>query len=798
MGEHSKRIFINTTCGTVAARSDIPMLNPDSLSHTHQKPDSTLQENSEKIVQSFCPNWCENTCRLWAHVKDGRLVKIEPAPYSRPKYHRVCLNGLSYLQVVHSPDRLKYPLKRTGQRGEGKFQRISWDEATDIIAKKFLAVREQYGGQAIAFVRPYGANMAFQGLSGSSYARLASLIGATEPFLEGFLSDMDLGAILSGYPPSMNSDLADWENSKLIIIWASGKDQTYWQEFQFIFDAMEKGAKLIVIDPIFPSAACKADEWIPVRPGTDGALALAMVNVMISKRLYDEEFVAKYTNLPFLVRKDNGRLLREVDIRLTGNPDTYTVWDSVTNSARIADSTDVRPALLGNYDVNGIQCATAFQLLSELVAEQYTPELASEMTGIPAETIRRIAVEYATRKPAAIAMGYRLWPYYHGHLTCRAVHALVALSGYIGVPGGGIKGPGGMGIAAPLNKGPTGYWTTPGGATKFLDARLVYDCVEEGKPWPIRALYSSANFAVTWPNRKRVLEKVIPSLDLVVVPDLFMTDSARYADIVLPVCTIFERTDFASSFQHYEFAWADKAVEPWYESKTDHEIVVEIAKKMGFGKYFSEDPETYVRLMLNSKDPMLEGVTVENMKKGPVRLNLSYPYVGAADRKFPTPSGRIEIYVEKMIEFGEELPLYKEPIEGARSQIAKKYPLTMINKKTRWVTHVSQFAGPIPWLRELDHGEPMLDINPIDARKRGIADNDIVSVFNDRGRIKVKARLNEGIVPGVVNVPPGHWAKSYIEGSLNDLTTDIINPVHQAIFVSNTSFFECAVEVRKV
>jgi molybdopterin-containing oxidoreductase family molybdopterin binding subunit len=693
---------------------------------------------------------------------------------------------------------LKYPLKRIGERGEGRFQRVSWDEAADIVAGKFMEIKERYGGQAIAFVRPYGANMAFQGLSGSSYSRLASLIGATEPFLEGFLSDMDLGAILSGYPPTMNSDLADWDHSKLIIIWASGKDQTYWQEFQFIFDAMEKGAKLFVIDPIFPSAACKADEWIPIRPGTDGALALAMVNVLIKERLYDEDFVAKYTNLPFLVRNDNGHFLRENDAWPTGNPDSYLVWDSKTNSATIADADGVQPALLGSYEVNAIECKTAFQLLTELVTEQYTPESASEVTGIPAETITRIALEYATRRPASIAMGYRLWPYYYGHLASRAVHTLVALSGYIGVPGGGIKGPGGMGIAAPLNKGPDGYWTTPGGPTKFLDARLVYDCVEEGRPWPIRALYSSANFAVTWPNRKRVLGKVIPGLDFVVVADLFMTDSARYADIVLPVCTIFERTDFTSSFQHYEFVWADKAVERWYECKTDHEIVVEIAKKMGLGEYFAESPDKYIRLLLNSRDPMFEGVTVENLRKGPVRLNLPYPYVGAADRKFPTPSGKIEIYVEKMKQFGEELPLFREPLEGARSSIARKYPLTLINKKTRWVTHVSQFAGPIPWLRELDRGEPMLDINPIDARNRGIHDNDVVAVFNDRGRIKVKARLNEGIVPGVVNVPPGYWAKSYIEGSLNDLTTDIINPVHQAILVSNTSFFECAVEVQKI
>lgn len=304
------------------------MPDRDSFSHSQEQADSAVRKLDEKIVQSFCPNWCENTCRLWAHVREGRLVKIEPAPYSNPRYHRICLNGLSYLQVVHSTDRLKYPLKRIGERGEARFERTSWDDATDIIARKFRKIKELYGGQAIAFVRPYGANMAFQGLSGSSYSRLASLLGATEPFLEGFLSDMDLGSILSGYPIGMNSDLADWDHSKLIIIWASGKDQTYWQEFQFIFDAMEKGAKLIVIDPIFPGAGCKADEWVPIRPGTDGALALAMVNVMIKEKLYDEEFVAKYTNLPFLVRIDNGSLLRENVVSPTGNPNGYVVWDS--------------------------------------------------------------------------------------------------------------------------------------------------------------------------------------------------------------------------------------------------------------------------------------------------------------------------------------------------------------------------------------------------------------------------------------------------------------------------------------
>ena len=372
-------------------------------------------------------------------------------------------------------------------------------------------------------------------------------------------------------------------------------------------------------------------------------------------------------------------------------------------------------ALLGSYRLTlasgiTIDCAPAFQLLRDF-AREYPLERAAEITGVPAEVIGDLARELGSRKPASIRIGYGVDRWYYCDYTARAAANLVVATGNIAVPGAGISVHDGT-YGAPLNL--NGFRAPAGREAATLDAISLMQAIEHGTPYAVRALWLSASnmFNQTSANRARVMSAVVPKLDLIVVVDHFMTDTADTADIVLPACTIFEKDDLvAGMFLQMQ----RKAVEPEGESKADFEIFAGLARRMGLGEYFDQSPDDYLREMLETGDPLLEGITLERLQReDAVFLNRPRaPYVAFKDLKFKTPSGRIEIYKEELLPQGAELPYYREPIEASpENPLHRRYPLNLLFSHSRHRIH-STFAN-MPRVKQLEP-EPVVEMHPADA-----------------------------------------------------------------------------------
>jgi molybdopterin-containing oxidoreductase family molybdopterin binding subunit len=495
--------------------------------------------------------------------------------------------------------------------------------------------------------------------------------------------------------------------------------------------------------------------------------------------------VLNHTVGPFLVRNDTQLFLREKDLK-QGGSNKYIVWDSMTNAAVTFD-TSGSPAIAGSYTIAGIPCKTAFQLFWDST-KQYVPENAAKIADVKPDTIRLLAREYATRRPATIYWGFGIDRYYHGDLTGRALATLAALTGNIGKPGatpwGGFGGA--TAVSSPLNTGP---WLAP---TKSRATQgnnlLVLDAIQKGDPFQIEAAYfASSNYLDTFPNQNKLINDVFPKLDFIVVADFSMTDTAEQADIILPTTTWFENDDIVTTM-HPHVLLQQKAIDPLYECKSDLAIFSLLAAKLGFGDYFSRQPEDYIKLLLDSQKLRDMGVTYESLKRDGAFRAVPAPYVPFTDGKFNTPSGRIEFYSEGL---QQKLPLFLPPIEAwPDTALAKKYPLVCLQARTRFRVHTQYFN--IQWLREIDPF-PFVEMNPADAQTRGLVNGDVVEVFNDRGSVRLKARLTDGLRPGTINISKGWSKKQMMAGSLQELIFDYKNPD-----TMNCSFFDTMVEVKKV
>ncbi|HYB73290.1 MAG TPA: molybdopterin-dependent oxidoreductase [Candidatus Sulfotelmatobacter sp.] len=751
---------------------------------------------STSVVRTVCdPNCHANPrCGILAHVEDGRIVRIEAADFPRPEFSkRICLMGLSRLEYQYHRDRLLHPLRRVGERGAGRWERITWDEALDFIAENFRGIAAAHGSRAIAAISGSGANGVLT--RGASY-RFAAALGGTAARPGGVDYgvpkglEYTFGVRASTYFGPGGHEFADAVNSRTIVFWGGNDAETRFVDYPFVREAQRRGAKVICIDPNRTATASKADLWISLRPGTDGALALSLLHQVVARGMHDEAFLRAHTNGPFLVREDTGAFLRERDVA-GGDSMAYVVWDAASAGPRPSGS--AREVSLGErYPVrlaNGatVHCAPAFQLLRELVAA-YPPERAAEITAVPAEAIRDLAADLATRKPSAIRIGYGVDRWYWSDYTARAVAALTVATGNVGIPGGGISMHSGT-YAMPAGMA---AFRNPGGrSASLLDAIGLMGAIESGRPYPVKALWLSGSnlFNQTAANRGRVLSSVVPRLEFIVVSEHFMTASAELADVVLPAATIFERLDLIPGIF---LQLQQPAVAPEGESRSELDMFAALAQRMGYGQYFARAPEEYLEEALAGQDPLLEGITLERLRReGPVFLNRPpEPYVAFRDRLFPTPSGRIELYKEELVRHGAELPVYREPIEASPfNPIARRYPLTLLFSHSRHRIH-STFAN-MPMLKRLEP-EPVLEIHPVDAAPRGVADDELVRVFNDRGTVTLRCRLNGDLRPGVLVLPEGHWVKDFRAGDPYGLTHDLVSPTSE-----NYAFYDTLVEVER-
>ena len=745
----------------------------------------------------MCSPNCEACCGVNAFVKDERIYKIEPAEFPESHHRRICLRGMAMaVQRLHHADRLLHPLKRIGARGAGRWEPISWEQALDEIAAKLDQIVRRYGAAGNAFMTMTG-NYGFKSMTAA--ARIANSLEATLFTNHGMMGD--LGAMM-GYLPSLGvptvaNEHADLPHARYVLVLGRNPADTAHSEMHYLFDALENGARLCVVDPRFTRTAAKADEWVGVRPGTDAAFVIGLINVLIADGLVDAAYIRRHTNAPFLVRPD-GRLLRAADAGLPG--EDFVVWDEAR--AALCPSREATAARLAGAatlvlaDASRIECRTAWDLMCEVWAP-YTPERVADLCEIPAEQVRRVARDYATIHPAWIWIGAGLQRYHHGHLAHRAAITLAALTGNIGKPYAGVNCIDGalfqLWYFAPE------AWLAPGGRTgKRLPGTRMIESIANGEPYPVKSLWLQAyGFATQAPNVGRFLREALPELDLFIVTEQLMTEAAEYADYVLPCVSYFEDDEeLVAGATDWYLQLRRRAVAPVGESRNDYQIFGAIAARLGRGEGWDMSAREAYRFVLgNHRNRMFQQVDVAALERdGVVALPIERPHIPFRDLKFPTPSGRIELYVEALMPHGEQMLVFREQFESARSPKAAQYPLTLMSPKQVHTAH-SQHTM-LPWIRELVPA-PRLEISPSDAALRGIVDEDLVRVWNDRGRLLVHALVNPGVKAGTLVIQQGWWRRHFRAGHYADLGHVVPNPAQDAIIETNYPVWDVLVEACK-
>jgi molybdopterin-containing oxidoreductase family molybdopterin binding subunit len=736
-----------------------------------------------------------------------------------PRYNRICSKGLTHIQRIYNEHRIKYPMKRVGERGAGEWERISWDEAIETIVEKWKSYQEQYGVDSFFWTNGSGNYASCSGIAPmGAWARFQKAMGM--PSI-GTSLDLAWGYVAATYLGNkeygISNEAIDLLNAKTIICWGGNPVISQMQTTHFILEAKDRGAKYIVIDPVYSINASKADMWVPIRPGSDGALAFGMMNVVLREGWQDEEFLRAKTVAPYLVKDSDGKYLRLSDIGIaptdgpldaaTGQPtkiDPLVVWDLESN-VPMSEKESKNPALEGKYTIDGVSVTSAYSLLLQRIAE-YPLSKVEELTTIPIETIEELARIYTQEGPSTIYLFFGLNHYTNGHYSYRAQMTLALLTGNIGKPGaaygvGQNRGGGGFFLNAAVNS-PTGAPANAFSIPLPQMTRVLEEKEYAGKPVDARAVYiTHFNLLNNMADRNSCVEW-LSKLEFIVVADLNMNETAQFADIVLPASHWFETEDLFTIFHtHPYFLWQDKAIEPMYESKPDFEIYRLIAAKAGRSEFFDLTQEEYLTGLLDSDAARQRGLTYENLRTKKAVRCLPNPY-GGTD-VFPTKLGRAQFYTEpdavavwwnngQEIDKSKETLVYWEPPHEAwyKNELVKKYPLQIMSEHSKFRTHSQWWE--VPALLEVDV-QPLLKINPIDANQYAIKEGDRVRLFNDRGFVVMTATLNPGVMPGVLVAPKG-WEKSqFIEGHFSSLSSKEMNQV-----CNNQPFNDVLVAIEKV
>jgi anaerobic dimethyl sulfoxide reductase subunit A len=733
------------------------------------------ESSSQRLVRVGCPaHNCGGRCLLVAHVQDGVITRLDaddrPDTLAAPQL-RACVRGRAYLRRQYHPDRLKYPMKRVGERGEGKFERISWDEALDTVAGHMQRVKETYGNSAL-FV-PYGTG-SYNQLNGSQTARrLMNLFGGCL----GIYNSYSWAAINVATPTVYGTlytgnHRLDWLNAKTILMWswnpAEMRDGT--NSDLFVKLARQNGARVVCIDPRHTlSAASLADEWVPIRPGTDAAMMSAMAYVMITEELYDAPFVR-----------------------------THCIG---------FDQTQMPPGAEGAESY-------ADYILGTRDGTPKTPEWAERITTVPRETIVRIAREYATLKPSVLYQGYGMQRRAYGEQVVRAGCVLAAITGNVGVPGGWASGLGlhPQGGGPQWNLFPLGENPVKATIPVFLWTEAVLRGREMGPQDgligaerldnDIKLIYAVATNALINQhaniNRTAEILRDESLVEFMAVQDNFLTPTGRFADVLLPACTQFETWGVEDGWKYGdEVILMPKLVEPLSETKSDYRICAELAARLGIGEAYTEgrDERDWVAWVLDRyretrfpELPALEAFAASNM--GVYTAPVTEPKLALADfRADPeahplnTPSGKIEIFSKRLYDMGDPVqipavPKYIQEWESPFGPEAQEFPLQAIGH--HYMGRVHSTHDNVDWLQEAF--PQRVFINELDARARGIADGDHVKVYNERGATVLPCRVTNRILPGVVNIPQGAWWTPDEDGvdrrgSVNVLTSERWTPL---------------------
>ena len=672
---------------------------------------------------------CPWHCPTEVYVKDGTVEYVRGNQYAANGGSR-CVKGISSIHLSKDPDRLLYPMKKNAQ---GEHERTTWDDALTIIADKLKVIKEKYGPEAVFYLWHLDCNEMF------SFQLFTQLYGTPNWSGRGSACDQDrrlAGMITYGHPLPTK----DYINSRFVMLWGAdpfGPNEAL-HENRELLEAQKRGCRLVVVDPIRSRTAEKADVWVPIKPGTDGALALAMAYRIIETEAYDKEFCDEW--------------------------------------------------------VHGLD-----QFAEHIKAGGFTPEWAAEITGVDSELIIELADEFSSTKSALMDGLKGLVNYSNGLDAFRVIYALNAITGNVDGPGNIIlkeMSPHNLPLEipeeamhvpeqAPLHEA-MGYPAAPD-----LPCQLLPKAVLESDPYPVKAgFFHITNPAMSDPNTRQ-FEKMMDELELSVTIDIYMSETAQLSDIVLPEASCYERAEIRESlWSGPQTVLAQPAIEPLGESKPLYDIMRGLAEKLGYGEHFQWDSwEDWANNVLAFMPVTLEELKEKGVWQGELR------YHKFKEDGIQTPSGKFEVYSDSFEEMGyHPVPIFTEV---HRVKPDEDYPFQVINAKLQ--THCGTHTQNNPYLMAID-GENWVELNTIDAQRLGIADGDRVEVASPQDKAVIKAKINEGVQPGVLRIMHGHGFGRRFgtiargKGThINPLYDTRVNPISGGI-----SYNECKVNVRKV
>lgn len=744
-------------------------------------------KQSTKRIAGYC-TLCVSRCGSIAVIENGRFVALEPNP-AHPTGKALCAKGRAAPELVYHPDRLLYPMKRTRPKGDPDpgWQRISWDEALDLTAARLRAIASEHGPESVTF---------------SVVSPSTSAIDDSLPWIQRLMNafgspNLCASMELCGWgryqatqytfgAPVPGAYLPDLENAGCILFWGYNPNLARLTHATATAEARKRGARLIVVDPRRTGIAKKADLWLQVRPGTDGALALGIAQVMIEQGWYDREFIRDWTNGPLLVRADNGRFLTHSDLSVQGNPKQYVAWSETLGRPVIYDPTtgsyeggNHDLALFGAFSIQTLQgdvlCQPVFELTTEL-CRQYPPEQSEAICGVERDQIIETARILWEARPVAYYAWSGVEMQTNSTQIARAIAQLYTLTGSFDAPGGNVLFSsvptsnilGVELLSAKQRALALGLPERPLGPSRwqFVTSEELYRGILEQKPYGVHGLVGfGANLLLAHAGVLRGRE-ALSALDFYVHLDLFMNPTAELADVVLPVVSVFEREALKVGFELNQSSqsWVQlrqRVVEPQGEARSDTEIIFDLANRLGLGgQFWGGDIEAAYRDQLGPS-----GITLETLREQPagvpVPLQTHYrkfaEQEGNGVRGFRTPTRKIELYSETMLEHGyPALPDYEEPLMSplSRPELIEQYPLILTCAKNTLFCESQHRALPSLRRQSMD---PEIELHPAAAAERRIQPGDWVKIETPEGSVRARARLNDTLKPDVVCGQHGWW-----------------------------------------
>jgi anaerobic selenocysteine-containing dehydrogenase len=703
----------------------------------------------KKVVHAACPHDCPDACGVLITVEDGRATRIQGDPSHPVTRGFLCGKVAKYLDRVYSPERVLYPMRRAAPkgitaRGQGSddahnFERITWDQALEEITERFKQIVSEFGSEAIL---PYSYGGTLGVLNGASMdRRFFHRLGASQ-LARNICSAAGEAGLKSVIGVKLGTEPEQFPHSRYIIAWASNIHGNNVHLWPFIQQARRAGAKLVVIDPYRTRTAACADWYIPINPGTDAALALGMMHVIINEELYDVDYLER--------------------------------------------------------------CTLGFEQLRQKVQE-YFPERVAQWTGIVSSDILKLAREYATSRPAVIRLNYGVQRSEGGGMATRAIAMLPCITGSWKEIGGGLQlsTSGAYGLNRDALERPDLMFESLGRPARTVNMVQLGKALNMLQDPPIKALFVyNSNPAAVCPNHNEVIRGLRRQDLFTVVHEQFFTDTTDYADIVLPATTFFEHKELQTAYGHYYLQMSHQAIEPAGECRSNVELFRSLAQHLGFEEdCFKESVDEMMDVALATNNPWLKNINRERLEReGHVRLSFeegkvesesdtSSFFLPFAKGNFPTTSGKAELYSASLKAEGlDPVVEYKPPSESRHGKESGSFPLELLARKAD--NFLNSTFSNLAVTQQMEEGVGLLEMNSADAQSRGIADGDRVRVFNRRGDIQLTARVDGAVRPGVVSAKL-FWAKLSGDGrNINVLTSEKLTDLG-----NSATFYSVLVEV---